>query len=339
MNDALGIGIIGAGNVALSHVIGWQQTDGAQPIAICRRDAARVRTFAEPFHLDWETDYHRLLWREDIDVVDIILPSGLHAEVGIEAARAGKHVVVEKPIDVTLQRADDLIAACKENNVTLAVISQYRFMDGMRKMYKILAADRLGQLIQGDAYIKWFRPQAYYDSAAWRGTWALDGGGAFINQGIHFIDLLISAMGPVKSVYAKTGTLAHDVEVEDTGIALLEFQNGGLGVIEASTAMFPGMPARLDIHGTNGTLSIVGDKMVFLHVKGCDPETTADADAGSAADPTDIDVTPFVRQFTDIVDAIRAGRQPMVSGEVARQPLQLILAIYESARTGHEIYF
>jgi predicted dehydrogenase len=337
MNTPLGIGIIGAGNVALSHVLGWQQTDSAHPVAVCRRDATKVKEFAAQHNLEWATDYNDLFARDDIDVVDILLPSGAHAEVGIAAARAGKHVIVEKPIDVTLKKADDLIAACKDNGVTLGVISQYRFMDGMQKMYKILADGKLGDLVQGDAIIKWFRPQSYYDSGAWRGTWALDGGGPFMNQGIHFIDLLLSAMGPVKSVFAKTKTLARHIEVEDIGVAMLEFQNGAFGVIEASTVTYPGLPARLDIHGTKGTLSIEGDKMVLLHIEGEEPDIDSDADAGGAADPTDIDVTPFVRQFTDIVEAINSGRQPLVNGEVARRPLELILAIYESSKTGKEI--
>lgn len=337
MNSSLGIGIIGAGNVALSHVLGWQQTDGATPIAVCRRDETKVKEFAATHNLAWETDYQNLLKRDDIDVVDILLPSGVHAEAGIAAARAGKHVIVEKPIDVTLEKADDLIAACKDNGVRLGVISQYRFMDGMQKMYKILADGKLGELIQGDAYIKWYRPQSYYDSGAWRGTWALDGGGPFMNQGIHFIDLLISAMGPVKSVYAKTKTLARNIEVEDSGVAMLEFQNGAYGVIEASTVTYPGLPARLDIHGTTGTLSIEGDKLVFLQIEGEEAKIESNADAGGASDPTDIDVTPFVRQFTDIVDAINTGRQPLVSGEVARRPLELILAIYESSKLEKEI--
>ena len=148
MNTPLGVGIIGAGNVALSHVLGWQQTDGAQPIAVCRRNETKVKEFAATQNLDWAIDYKDLFARNDIDVVDILLPSGAHAEVGIAAAQAGKHVIVEKPIDVTLQKADELIAACKANGVTLGVISQYRFMDGMQKMYKILADGKLGQLLE-----------------------------------------------------------------------------------------------------------------------------------------------------------------------------------------------
>ncbi len=337
MSAPLGIGMIGAGNVALSHVLGWQQTHGATAVAVCRRDEKKVKDFAAKHNLDWATNINELLERDDIDVVDIMLPSGSHAEIGIAAAQAGKHVIVEKPIDVTLQKADDLIGACESNGVTLGVISQYRFMDGMQKMYSVLANGQLGDLVQGDASIKWFRPQSYYDSGAWRGTWALDGGGPFMNQGIHFIDLLLSAMGPVKSVYAKTKTLARRIEVEDSGVAMLEFHNGAFGVIEASTVTYPGLPARLDIHGAKGTLSIEGDKLVLLHVEGEEAETASDADAGGASDPTDIDVTPFVRQFTDIVDAINTGRQPLVNGHVARLPLQLILAIYESSKLGQEI--
>ena len=337
MGQVYGVGLIGAGNVASHHVSAWRQTNGAEPLAVCRRDEAKARQFAEKYDLDWTTDYHDLLQRRDIEVIDILLPSGRHAEVGIKAANAGKHVIVEKPIDVSLQKADDLIAACRDNNVTLGVVSQFRFMDGSLKMYEALAQDKLGRLVQGDAYIKWFRPQSYYDSGAWRGTWALDGGGPFINQGIHMIDLLLSVMGPVKSVYAKTKNLVHDIEVEDIGVAMLEFQSGAFGVIEASTAIWPGLPARLDVHGTKGSLSIEGDQLTFYHVQGEKALTFADVDAGGASDPMDIDVTPFVRQFHDIIDAIRSGRRPTVSGEEARKPLQLILAIYESSKTAKEI--
>ena len=334
-----GIGLVGAGNIAAHHVKAWQLTAGAEPLLVCRRDEVKVREFAREHRLEWETDYKKLLQNDNVDIIDIILPSGLHAEVGIEAAKAGKHVIVEKPIDVTLKKADNLIAACRDNGVILGVVSQYRFMDGPQKMYKLLAQNKLGQLVQGDAYIKWFRPQSYYDSGAWRGTWALDGGGPFMNQGIHLIDLLLSVMGPVKSVTAKTKTIAHDIEVEDIGVALLEFQNGAFGVVEASTAIWPGLPARLDIHGTKGSLTIKGDKLTFLHIEGEEPCKAGEVDAGGASNPLDVDVTPFVRQFTDIITAVRTGGKPRVSGEEARKPLQLILAIYESSKRGAAVQF
>jgi len=338
MNSTKRVAIIGAGNVAKQHILGWRETKGAEPVVICRQNEDKARRMAQEVQLEGTTDYSSLLHRNDIDIVDIIVPSGLHAELGIKAARAGKHVIVEKPIDVSLEKADDLIKTCRDKGVTLGVISQYRFMDGMLEMYRLLEAEHLGDLIQGDALIKWFRPQSYYDSGEWRGTRELDGGGAFINQAIHFIDLLLSVMGPVKSVYAKTKTLAHDIEVEDIGVALLEFTSGAYGVIEASTAMYPGLPARLDIHGSKGTLSIEGDKMVFLHIRGQDPVTQSDVQSGGASDPTDIDVRPFVRQFTDIIEAISAHRDPIVCGSVARRPLELILAIYQSSKTGGGIH-
>jgi len=337
MSSKLKCAIIGAGNIAAHHLKAWQETEKVDVVGICRRDEQKAKAFAEQHNIQYTTDYQDYFNNPDIDIIDIVLPSGLHADIGIQAAEAGKHVIVEKPIDVTLEKADALIDACKENNVTLSVISQYRYMDGMLKMYDVLEQGKLGKLIQGDAYIKWFRPQAYYDSGAWRGTWALDGGGPFMNQGIHFIDLLLSAMGPVKSVYAKTQTLAHDIEVEDNGVALVEFQSGALGVIEASTAAFPGLPAKLDIHGTKGTLSIEGDKLAFMQIEGEEAQTEDEMSNAGASDPLNIDVTPFVRQFQNILTAIENNTEPMVSGAVARKPLELILALYESAQTGKPV--
>jgi len=337
MPKKLKCAILGAGNVASHHVKAWQQLGQVEVVGIYRRNEEKAKQFADEHRLSWTTDYKEFLNDPQIDMVDIVLPSGLHSQFGQEAARAGKHVIVEKPIDVTLDKADQLIKTCEQHNVTLGTVSQYRFMTGMQQMYEVLRQGKLGKLVQGDAYIKWYRPQDYYESGAWRGTWQLDGGGPFMNQGIHFIDLLLSAMGPVKSVYAKTKTIAHSIEVEDIGVALLEFRNGALGVIEASTSSFPGLPAKLDIHGTDGTLSIEGDKLVFMHTKNEEPYHASDVDSGGASKPMDIDVTPFVRQFQDIVTAIHKGSQPTVNGYEARKPLELILAIYQSARKGKTI--
>ncbi len=337
-NSKLRIALIGAGAVAAHHIKAIQQVGGLELSLVCAPEADKVKALAEQFDLPWTNSNQKVFDDPDIDIVDIAVPSGLHAELGIAAARAGRHVIVEKPIDVTLAKADALIEECRSSGVTLSVISQYRFLDAMLQVYDILQSGKLGNLIEGDAYIKWYRTQAYYDSAQWRGTRALDGGGSFINQGIHFIDLLLSVMGPVKSVFAKTRTVAHAIEVEDIGIAIVEFVSGAFGVIQASTAMFPGFPARLDIHGTKGAVSVLGEKLYFLQIEGEEPFQATEVNAGGAASPMAIDITPFVRQFTDIASAIREKREPIVSGMEARRSLRLILAIYESANLGRAVY-
>jgi len=339
MNDTkLKVALIGAGAVASYHVRAIKQVHGLELACICAPEADKVKELAQQFDLPWTTSNQAVFDNPEIDVVDIAVPSGLHAELGIAAARAGKHVIVEKPIDVTLEKADALIENCRSSGVTLSVISQYRFLDPMLKIYELLRGGKLGTLIEGDAYIKWFRSQAYYDSAAWRGTRALDGGGPFINQGIHFIDLLLSVMGPAANVFAKTKTVAHNIEVEDIGMAIVEFQSGAFGVIQASTAMPPGFPAKLDIHGTKGAVSVLGEKLGFKHIEGEEPFQALEVDAGGAASPMAIDLNPFIRQFTDVASAIREKRQPTVSGTEARRSLQLILAIYESAKLGKKVY-
>ncbi len=336
-NKTLKFALAGAGAVAAHHVKALRMVPDADVVQGRQRDEQKLRAFARQFHLDWSTDYRDLLDNPEIDVIDIVVPSGLHGELGIQAARAGKHVVVEKPIDVTLKKADELIAACNDAHVTLAVISQMRFNNDMLKVYDLISRGKLGTLIQGDAIIKWYRPQAYYESAAWRGTWALDGGGPFINQGIHFIDLLLSVMGPVKWVSARTRTVGHRIEVEDIGMAMVEFQSGAQGIIQAATALYPGLPARLEIHGTNGTLIFEGEHISFLHIEGEQPYRKGDAEKGAAAVPMAIDVMPFVREFEDIAAAIRERREPKVNGAEARRALQLVLAIYESARSGRPV--
>ena len=222
--EPLHVALIGSGNIATHHISAWRQTTDVQMMLICSNITEQCKNLATKFDMEWSTDLATALNNDHVEIVDIVVPSGYHAEIGIQAARAGKNVLVEKPIDVTLEKADALIEACRANGVTLGVVSQYRFMDPMNKIYEYIESGKLGTLIQGDAYIKWYRSKDYYASADWRGTYRLDGGGPFINQGIHFIDLLLSIMGPVKSVYAKTKNLAHpEIEVEDIGSAIVEF--------------------------------------------------------------------------------------------------------------------
>ncbi|MEK7768007.1 MAG: Gfo/Idh/MocA family oxidoreductase, partial [bacterium] len=264
-------------------------------------------------------------------------------------ARAGKHVVVEKPMDVTLEQADSLIAACRAADVRLSVVSQFRFLDAVVRTREAVAAGRFGRLTLGSAYVKWHRPQSYYDSAAWRGTWALDGGGCLINQSIHAIDQLVHLCGPVARVQAATATLAHAVEVEDVAAAALTFAHGGLGHVLGTTAAFPGQAARLELHGTRGTVCLdLGGRVrlwEFADEQG-EPGTwgraVQEADVVTvrvegAADPKAISVENHRRQFADVAEAIRDGRAPFVSGEEGRKALAVILAIYRSAREGREV--
>ena len=340
ISGPLHVAMIGSGNIAAHHINAWRQTANVEMMLVCSNITEQCKSLAAKFEMEWSTDLSSALENDHVEIVDIVVPSGFHAEIGIKAAQAGKNVIVEKPIDVTLEKADALIKACKENGVTLGVVSQYRFMDPLQKLYEYIEDGKLGTIIQGDAYIKWFRSKEYYASGAWRGTYELDGGGPFINQGIHFIDLLLSVMGPVKSVIGKTRNVAHpEIEVEDIGMAMVEFMNGGHGVIQASTAMYPGLPARLEIHGTKGTACVEGEKLAFLHVEGEDPIKAENIVAAGASDPLAIDVTPFVREFTDFVNAIKNKREPLVNGEEARRALELILAIYESSKKGETVVF
>ena len=334
----LNFALIGAGAISTHHVNALRQLDDdVNVVKVYSRDEAEVRELGEKLNVAYTNNMDEILMDPDIDVVNITLPSGLHAETGVKVANAGKHVIVEKPIDVTLEKADALIKACKENGVTLGVISQYRFMEPMQQFYDLLKQGKLGKLIHAEASIKWYRPMDYYNSAAWRGTYELDGGGPFMNQGIHFIDLLLSVMGPVKWVSGKTRTCVHDIEVEDIGMAMVEFASGATGVIQASTATFPGLPARLDVHGTDGTVVIEGEKMAFKHLRGEEPYREGGDSAGGASKPLAIDIAPFVREFGDIISAIREKREPVISGAEARRALQLILAVYDSSRQNKPI--
>lgn len=345
----LGFGIMGCGAISETHARAIGQVEGARVVAACSRMPGKAATFAGAFGCDPVPDLEALLGRPDVDVVVIGTPSGQHAEQGIAAARAGKHVVVEKPVDVSLAKADALIAACREAGVLLSVVSQFRFLAAVVRTKEAFAQGRFGTPTLGSAYIKWYRPQSYYDSAAWRGTWAQDGGGCLMNQGIHAIDQLLHLFGPVERVQGVCATLAHAIEVEDAAVASLKFANGAVGHVVGSTAAFPGQAARLELHGSDGSVcfDLGGAIRVreFRDEKG-DPgvwgRTVRETDPAAvrvegAADPRAISVENHRRQFADVADAIRTRRPPAVTGEEGRRAIALILAIYESARTGREV--
>ena len=338
-----GIALIGAGNIARTHAAAIAEIPTARVVALCDTSEPACRAFAQQVGpIEWTGDLDELLARRDVDVVNICTPSGTHAELGVRAARAGKHLIVEKPLDTTLHKADRLIAAAREHGVKLSGIFPYRFRQGIRAAKRAIDRGRLGRMVLADAYVKWYRAQEYYDG--WHGTWALDGGGALINQSIHNIDLLQWLAGPVRSVYAHTATLAHEMEAEDTASALLHFENGALGVIQGATSCWPGDPARAEIHGTRGTIVLEEGRIKVWRLMDASPEeeqemTTLETQDGHAFDdPTAIGHTAHRMQIEDMLEAIAQDREPRVSGTEARKAIEIIRAIYLSAQRGEAVH-
>ena len=334
-----GFGIVGTGVIAALHAAAIRTLPGARLTAVTDVAAGAAGTFAAARGCAAEPDLDALLARPDVDVVCVCVPSGLHAEIGVRAARAGKHLAVEKPVDVTLAAADRLIEAARDAGVALTVISQHRFDPGLIELKRLIGEDALGRLVLGEASTKWYRTQAYYDSAAWRGTWAMDGG-SLMNQGVHYVDLLRWCMGPVTEVTAVCATQAHQVEVEDTALALVRFASGAVGTIMSTTAAYPGFPQRLEITGTGGTVIVEDGRITRRALTGQDgPDQNGGAEAGlgAAADPAAIEVASHAAQLADLLAAVEEGREPAVGGQAGRDALEIICAVYESARTGRTV--
>lgn len=260
--------LVGCGSIAPTHADALAFLPQAALRACCDSVPGRAAAFAQRYGIP-SLPLENILADPAIDAVSVCTPSGLHAEIGIQALRAGKHVLLEKPMDVTLAACDALLAAAQKTGRTLSVVSQHRFDPASLRVKQARGAGELGALIYADARIPWYRTQEYYDSGDWRGTWALDGGGALMNQGIHTVDLLQWICGPVQSVYAQTRTLAHaGLETEDIACATLTFAGGAVGTLVASTALYPGFAARLGVHGARGSAVIEGDALSLLAVQG-----------------------------------------------------------------------
>ncbi len=333
-----GFGIVGAGVISSIHARAIGSLPGARLVAVTDVEPDRAKSLAAAHDCVAEPDLDALLARDDVDVVCVCVPSGLHAEVGIRAAAAGKHLVVEKPLDVGLEAADRLMEAARQAGVVMTVISQHRFDHGLLELRRLLDEGALGRLVLGQASTKWYRSQAYYDSAAWRGTWALDGG-SLMNQGIHYADLLLWSMGPVAEVTALFSTQTHQIEVEDAALAVLRFASGALGTIVASTAIFPGSAQRLEISGTGGTVVIEDGEIIRCELS-ADGATAGQHGRGiangrakaAAANPASLDIASHAAQISDLLDAIDEGRAPSVTAQDGRAALEIVCAIYESAR-------
>jgi predicted dehydrogenase len=304
-------------------------------------DKLAAETGARPYYkLD------AMLADPDVTVVTIGTPSGAHMEPAVAAASAGKHVIVEKPLEITLRRCDRIIDACDRAGVKLSTIFPSRFHDSCVELKRAVDGGRFGRLTLGDAYVKWFRPQSYYDSGAWRGTWALDGGGALMNQAVHSVDLLTWLMGPVVQVTAQAGLLAHQrIAVEDTAVATLRFASGALGVIEASTAAYPGYLKRIEICGMEGSAVMEEEDVIKwdfrtkgLRDAGVRKKMAArHSTGGGASDPAAIGHHGHTRQFRDLLSAVENNRTPAVDGPEGRRAVEIILAIYKSAEIGKAV--
>ncbi|MDG2104722.1 MAG: Gfo/Idh/MocA family oxidoreductase [Pirellulaceae bacterium] len=339
-------GIIGCGMISEFHAKALQDLEQAELVGAASRAKSSAADFAETHGIRAFQSIDELIESNEIDAVSICSPSGAHLEAALKAAAAGKHVVIEKPLEITLERCDQIIEACASAGVVLSTIFQSRFHESCQVLKQAVDEGRFGTLTLANAYVKWFRTQDYYDSGAWRGTWELDGGGALMNQAIHNVDLLQWMMGPLQEISAFTSTLSHErIEVEDTAVATVRFANGALGTIEATTSAWPGSLKRLEIYGSTGS-AILEDanilKWEFEDSDAADKEILArfaarNTTEGGASDPSAIDYSGHRAQFADVIEAIQQKRRPLIDGEEARKSVQIIRAIYDSAKNGRTI--
>lgn len=334
--NKLKFGIIGCGLISNWHADAILSIPEAQLAGATDVNEKSREAFCGKYKIKAFSSVEELL-ESDIDVVSICTPSGLHAPLAVKVANAGKHIIVEKPMAITLEQADEIIEACEKNGVKASVVSQLRFTPALKRLKSAIDENLLGTIVSGDIYMKFFRSQDYYDQSGWRGTWKMDGGGALMNQGIHGIDLLRYVMGPVKSISAFTRTLVRNIEVEDTASAILEYENGALGVVQATTSIYPGLARRLEVNGDKGTIVLEEDTIVKWCIEGQEtPEDigSSDDNSHSASDPAAFGIEGHVMQIKDMVDAIINNRSPLVDQYEGRKPIELILAIYESSKTG-----
>lgn len=339
MGKRLNFAIIGCGVIAPCHVSALRNMEGANLYAVCDIIPEKADKFAEDNGVDKVYyDYREMLDNPEIDVVCVCVPSGLHGQVSIDAAKKGKHIVCEKPIEIKSEKIEEMIKAVRENNVKMQCIFQRRTMSAAIAAKKAIAEGKMGKVVLADAYLKYYRSQEYYNSAGWRGTWELDGGGALMNQGVHGIDLLMWMVGEdVEKVFARAGALSRDIEVEDTAVALLQFSGGGYGVIEGATTVYPGLDTKFEIHGETGTIIFTDSGIEKWEFIGQDVPRPAESEKlGGSSDPSKIASVGHYILIKDMVDAINENREPMIPPEEGRKAVNLILSIYKSSRENKE---
>ena len=329
-------GFVGGGNITETHIRAALAIPEIRVAAICGTNEQKITALCQNYGGPAYTTFRDFLEHRPMELVIIGSPSALHAEQGAAAANRGIHVLVEKPIDISTERADILVGAAKRSGVKLGVIFQDRLKPDIQRLKNWIDSGKLGRPILVDASVKWYRPpEYYYCGSKWRGTLALDGGGALINQGIHTVDILRYLLGDVTRVQAAVATSLHNIEGEDTCVATLEFANGALGVLHATTAAYPGYPRVIEITGSEGTVRLENDRITRVNLR----TTAPDSESSEAADqnpnsnsPVVSDVRGHQRIIENFIDAIKTGRRPVCGGEDGRQSLALVEAIYQAAR-------
>lgn len=331
---ALRFGLIGVGNIAPVHAAAIRGTPDAELVAVATRRQERGQAFVAEYGGTWHGDYHQLLSRKDVDVAVLCTPHDLHLPMTLDAAAAGKHVFCEKPMARTVAECDEMIAACERAGVALGIIFQTRFEPLAQSLKRALVEKRLGRLLWVSSNTLWYRSDEYYRNGAWRGTWAHEGGGVVINQAIHTIDMLQWLSGMPARVTARIKTLNHQIEVEDAALAILEYDSGGLGLIQATTAGFPGLPERLELFGTRGSaIYFKGQGRLEWHfVEPREDRVDQAPTADGASGPMTSSAAAHTAQYKEFSDALRRGVAPLVDGREGRKSVEIVEALYRSAR-------
>ena len=343
MSKTYGVGVIGCGVISPVHFAAIERVPNVRLVATCDIIEERARSAAEQHGAEaWYTDLNDLLARADLDYVHVTTPSSHHHVASIAASQAGKHSFVTKPIDVTLENIDAMIDAAEDNDVVLAAVHQFRAYGSYRALRQAIVEGRLGEIYYGNAFVPWWREQSYY-TGHWQGTWQFDGGGALMNQSIHWVDLLLWMMGDVDNLAGYAATRAHDMETEDIGTVAIQFKSGAHGVLQGTTLTHKGMDTRLEVHGSRGNVVITADRITHWEVEG-EPslaEAAVQAET-SAADPRaglGDAVGAHAVQIEAFLAAIEGRGEPLVDGIEARRAVEFNLAVYESQRTGQKMLF
>lgn len=333
MEKKLRFAIIGCGAIAQWHITAIESVENAELAAVMDANPAAAQAWGEKYSVSYFSDMESLLTQGDVDAVSICTPSGLHAELAIKALQAGKHVVVEKPMAITADSLAALLQAEQNSTGRLCPISQLRSMPDIQKAKKLIEDGALGKIVMADLSMKYYRAPSYYEEKKWRGTWAMDGGGALMNQGIHGLDLMRYLCGEVESVSACAGALYHSIETEDTLAASFSFAHGGFGVLTATTSVYPGFQRRLEICGTDGSLVLEEALLTQLHTRsGLTLDGVKNEYKSGSSDPSQIDFEPHILQYREIVQAITDEQELKLTSSDAASTIRLVLDLYDAAK-------